>query len=99
MVEPALVRLAERLQAICRARGLTIATAESCTGGLVAAAITDVPGSSGYFEGAIVSYADAAKLTLLGVSQDVLAKHGAVSAQTAIAMAAGARQRLSVTLA
>ena len=95
----ALVALAERLQGLCLGRGLTVATAESCTGGLVAATITEVPGSSGYFAGGVVSYADAAKATLLGVPEAALAAHGAVSAQVAMAMANGARARFETTFA
>ena len=94
-----LVGLAERLQAICLGRGLTVAVAESCTGGLVADAITDIPGSSGYFLGAIVSYADTAKVALLGVPTEVLAAHGAVSAQVGRAMAEGVRERFAADLA
>jgi PncC family amidohydrolase len=94
-----LVGLAERLQATCLARGLMVALAESCTGGLVADAITDVPGSSGYFLGGIVSYSNAAKVATLGVSADVLAGHGAVSAQVGRAMAEGARERFSADIA
>jgi PncC family amidohydrolase len=94
-----LVALSERLQEICLRNGLTVGTAESCTGGLVASLITDVAGSSGYFRGAIVAYADDAKRALLDVAGDVLSAHGAVSAQVAMAMAAGARQRLGVDLA
>ena len=94
-----LVTLAERLQGICLGNGLTVGTAESCTGGLVASLITDVAGSSGYFRGAIVAYADDAKRSLLDVAGDVLSAHGAVSAQVAMAMATGARQRLAVDLA
>jgi nicotinamide-nucleotide amidase len=98
-VPGALVALAERLQGVCLGRGLTVAVAESCTGGLVAATITEVPGSSGYFLGGIVSYADSVKAELLGVPGAALEAHGAVSAQVAVAMAAGARERLSVALA
>lgn len=94
-----LVALAERLQGLCLGRGLTVAVAESCTGGLVAAAITEVPGSSGYFLGGVVSYADSAKEAILGVPVGVLAAHGAVSAQAAVAMAAGARARFGAALA
>jgi PncC family amidohydrolase len=90
--------LAERLQGICLGRGLTVAVAESCTGGLVADAITDVPGSSGYFAGGIVSYSNAAKERLLDVASDVLAAHGAVSAQVARAMAEGVRRRFDADL-
>ena len=67
MADPALVALAERLQGICIGRRLTVATAESCTGGLVGEAITAVPGSSAYFVGALVTYADEAKTAILGV--------------------------------
>jgi PncC family amidohydrolase len=99
MPSDAIVALAERLQGVCLGRGLTVAAAESCTGGLIGAAITTVPGSSGYFLGAIVAYADAAKVALLDVPEATLEAHGAVSAQAAIAMAAGARARLGATLA
>ena len=95
----ALVAQAERLQGVCLGRGITVAVAESCTGGLVAATITDVPGSSGYFLGAVVSYADAAKAAILGVPEATLAAHGAVSAQVAVAMATGARARFAAALA
>jgi nicotinamide-nucleotide amidase len=91
--------LAEVLGAELRARSLSVAVAESCTGGLVAERITDVPGSSGYFLGAIVSYADAAKQALLGVPPDVLADHGAVSEVMAEAMARGARAALGADCA
>jgi nicotinamide-nucleotide amidase len=94
-----LIALAERLQGICLGRSLTVATAESCTGGLVAHVLTEVPGSSGYFQGAVVTYSDEAKKTLLGVPDEILTAHGAVSAQVARAMAAGARERLGVGLA
>lgn len=99
MVGEPLVAIAERLQGICLGRRLTVATAESCTGGRVAHAITQVPGSSGYYRGSVVAYADEVKIRLLGVPADVLAAHGAVSAQVAIAMATGARERLGVDLA
>jgi nicotinamide-nucleotide amidase len=81
------VALAERLQGLCLGRGITVAVAESCTGGLVAATITEVPGSSGYFLGGVVSYANTAKEALLDVPATMLAAHGAVSAQVAMAMA------------
>ena len=95
----ALVALAERLQGICLGRGLTVALAESCTGGLVASAITEVAGSSGYFLGGVVSYSNEAKTALLGVPQPALDAHGAVSAQVAKAMAAGAQARFGAALA
>ncbi|MFI5200327.1 MAG: CinA family protein, partial [Candidatus Limnocylindrales bacterium] len=90
--------LAERLQAACLAAGLSVATAESCTGGLVAHELTEIPGSSGYFVGGIVAYADATKQTALGVPAELLERHGAVSAQVARAMAEGARLRLAADL-
>lgn len=99
MRDEVLRSLAERLQGICLDRRLTVALAESCTGGLVAAAVTEIPGSSGYFLGGIVSYADAAKRELLGVPATALDQHGAVSAQVAIAMAHGARSRFGTDLA
>jgi PncC family amidohydrolase len=94
-----LVALAERLYRICLDRGLTVATAESCTGGLVAHAITEIAGSSAYFRGGFVTYADDVKRDELGVAQELLAAHGAVSAQVARAMAEGARARLGADLA
>ena len=93
-----LTGLAERLQGVCLGRGLTLAVAESCTGGLVADAITDVPGSSGYFAGGVVSYSNEAKEQLLGVAGEVLAAHGAVSAQVARAMAEGVRARFGTDI-
>jgi len=99
VADPALVALAERLQGICVERGLTVVTAESCTGGLVGEAITSVPGSSAYFLGALVTYANAAKIEILGVPEALLAAHGAVSAPVARAMATGARARLRSSLA
>ncbi len=99
MADVELRALAERLQGLCLSRGLTVGLAESCTGGLVAAALTDIPGASGYFLGAIVAYADTSKVALLNVPAATLAAHGAVSAQTARAMALGARDRLGVSMA
>lgn len=81
------------------AHDCTIATAESCTGGMVAAALTTVSGSSDAFVGGVVSYADAAKRTLLGVDPSTLAEHGAVSEEVALAMATGARHALGADLA
>jgi nicotinamide-nucleotide amidase len=78
----------------CRQRGLTLATAESSTGGLVAARLTSVPGSSDVFLGGVVAYANEVKIAELGVPAEVIARHGAVSAESAAAMAAGARERL-----
>jgi nicotinamide-nucleotide amidase len=79
---------------LCRAHGLTLATAESCTGGLVAARLTSVPGSSDVFLGGVVAYANEVKVAELGVPEGVLEEHGAVSPETAAAMAAGVRARL-----
>jgi nicotinamide-nucleotide amidase len=83
---------------LCRARGLTLATAESCTGGMVAARLTSVPGSSDVFVGSVVAYANAVKERELGVSGEVLERHGAVSAETAAAMAHGVRERLGADI-
>jgi nicotinamide-nucleotide amidase len=83
----------------CRERGLTLATAESCTGGLVAARLTDVPGASAVFLGGVVAYSDRVKLDELGVPAEVLEAHGAVSAEVAAAMAHGARARLQADVA
>jgi len=99
MADDPLATLAGRLQAACLERGLTVALAESCTGGMVAAALTDIAGSSGYFAGGVVSYADDAKRDLLDVPPAILAAHGAVSAQVARAMAEGARARFGAGLA
>jgi nicotinamide-nucleotide amidase len=91
--------LAEAVIALAAASGLSIATAESCTGGGVAAALTDVPGASAVFRGGAVTYADDVKTALLGVEPDVLASHGAVSAETATSMATGARERFAADIA
>ena len=93
MNDEPLIQLVERLQIYCLDRGMTAATAESCTGGLVAKLITDVAGSSGYFHGGIVSYSNEAKQGFLGVPAEQLAAHGAVSAQVARSMALGALAR------
>ena len=94
-IDPLVRRLAARLAA----KGQTLATAESCTGGLLAAAITDLPGSSAFFSGGVIPYTNVLKHELLGVAEDVLAAKGAVSAEVAIAMAQGARERLHTDLA
>jgi nicotinamide-nucleotide amidase len=82
-----------------RGRGLTLATAESCTGGLVAARLTSVPGSSDVFVGGVVAYSNESKLRELGVPPEVLERHGAVSAEAAEAMAEGARAALGADVA
>jgi nicotinamide-nucleotide amidase len=97
-VSDRLIELATQLQARCVELGLTVATAESCTGGLVAHALTEVPGSSAYVRGGIVAYANDVKAELLGVPVGALDAHGAVSAQVAVAMAEGARDRLRADL-
>jgi nicotinamide-nucleotide amidase len=84
---------------LLRARGWTAATAESCTGGMVATRLTDVAGSSEAFVGGVVTYSDELKQGLLGVPADVLARHGAVSPEVAQAMATGARERLGADVA
>ena len=84
---------------LLRQSGRTLALAESCTGGLVSSMLTDVPGSSDYFLGSVVSYANAAKSELLGVSKETLASRGAVSAEAAREMAEGARARFDSDLA
>ena len=99
MTDDRLVALAERLYRTCLDRNLTVATAESCTGGLVAHAITEIPGSSACFRGGFVTYADDVKRDQLGVPQELLDAHGAVSAQVARAMAEGARSRLGANVA
>jgi nicotinamide-nucleotide amidase len=89
----------EHVLELCRARGWRIGTAESCTGGLVAARLTSVPGSSDVVLGGIVAYANEVKMRELGVPAALLEEHGAVSAEIAAAMAQGARERLGVDVA
>ena len=84
--------------AAARARGLTIATAESCTGGLVAGALTEIAGSSDVFDRGFVTYSNTAKQQLLGVPADILREHGAVSRETAEAMARGALSKAKVDI-
>jgi PncC family amidohydrolase len=90
--------LEQTLGPLLRARGLKLATAESCTGGLVADHITDVPGSSDYYVGGVVAYAYEAKVALLHVSWDTLRLHGAVSRETVIEMARGVRTALGADI-
>ena len=84
---------------LMRNQGIKLATAESCTGGLIASRITDIPGSSEYFLGGIVAYAYEAKVALLNVSWDTLRAFGAVSRETVLEMARGARKALAADLA
>lgn len=95
----ALVSAATALIEKASSREVTLATAESCTGGLVAATITSVPGASAAFTGAVVAYSDRLKTVLLGVGAETLTKSGAVSVETATAMAKGARDRLGADFA
>jgi len=87
--------VAEIVLDLCRARGFTLGAAESCTGGLVAARLTEIGGSSDVFRGSVVAYANDVKESELGVSGELLERHGAVSAEVAQAMARGVRERLS----
>jgi PncC family amidohydrolase len=96
--EEALVELAQRLDRAARSTSVTIATAESCTGGLVGHVLTEIPGASDYYLGGAVSYSNDAKERLLGVPPETLARHGAVSAQVAVAMAEGARSAFSAAV-
>jgi nicotinamide-nucleotide amidase len=89
----------EEILAAARAKSWQIATAESCTGGMVAAALTDVAGASAVFHRGYVTYENAAKTELLGVSQATLAAHGAVSEETAAEMAAGAGRHADLAVA
>lgn len=90
MSERAITELARRLGAACQRRGVRVATAESCTGGGVAQAITRIAGSSGWFERGFVTYTNRAKEEMLGVAHATLEAHGAVSEEVAAEMAAGA---------
>lgn len=92
-------RLARQILERGRAAGATVATAESCTGGMVAAALTDLPGSSDVFAGGFVTYSNAMKTDALGVPASMIATHGAVSEPVARAMAEGARTRAGAALA
>ncbi len=92
------LRLADEILAACRAGGLRLAVAESCTGGLVAGSLTSMPGSSDMVERGFVTYSNAAKGEMLGVPDSLLAAHGAVSAEVVRAMAEGALERSSADL-
>jgi nicotinamide-nucleotide amidase len=99
MIEASLRKKARHLLELCRARGLRVATAESCTGGLVAAALTEIAGSSDVVDCGFVTYSNEAKQVMLGVPAATLKRHGAVSAQTAEAMALGALKNSRAHLA
>jgi nicotinamide-nucleotide amidase len=90
MLDDDIVAAANRLLDICKRKNLTIATAESCTGGLVAGTLTEVPGVSGMLDRGFVTYSNEAKQEMLGVPEDILKQYGAVSRETAEAMAKGA---------
>jgi nicotinamide-nucleotide amidase len=92
-------RVEELVLSLAAAQGIRLATAESCTGGMVAVRLTDIPGSSASFVGGVVAYSDDVKRSELGVPEELLAAHGAVSAEAAAAMAEGARQRLGADVA
>jgi nicotinamide-nucleotide amidase len=93
MADDALLNLSARLGAALKQRGWTLALAESCTGGMAAQYVTAIPGSSAWFERGFITYSDNAKVEMLGVLESTLQQFGAVSEQTASAMAAGALQR------
>jgi len=93
MIDREVLDAARRVLELCRARDLKLATAESCTGGLVAAALTEIPGSSDVLERGFVTYSNAAKESVLGVPAATLRAEGAVSRKTVEAMAAGALER------
>ena len=92
-------RIEEEIGLLLKEKKMSLSTAESCTGGGVAAAITSVPGSSAYFNGGIVAYSNEVKMSLLGVSPQTLEKWGAVSRETVIEMAHGAMKALKTDCA
>ena len=99
MIDDDIVEAANRLLDICKRKKLTIATAESCTGGLVAGTLTEVPGVSGMLDRGFITYSNEAKQEMLGVPEDILKQYGAVSRETAEAMAKGALGYAPVDLA
>ena len=96
---PELKAAARRLAGVAARRGLRVATAESCTGGLLAKTITDLPGASAHYAGGVVAYADDVKVALLDVDPESLEAHGAVSREVALQMAAGACRRFAADVA
>ncbi len=90
--------LADEVGRAMRDKGFTISVAESCTGGLLGNMITDVPGSSDYFLGGVISYSNDSKVSLLGVGEGVLRSKGAVSEEVAIQMASGVRSKFGATI-
>src|SRR5499433_1858145 len=99
MADQELTHAARALLDLCRSKRLILAAAESCTGGLLAATLTEIPGSSDVFERGFITYSNEAKRTMLGVTPMTLAKHGAVSRETAEAMATGVLAHAPVDLA
>ena len=99
MIDADIAERARTLIEHCKAAGLTIATAESCTGGLVVAALTDIAGSSAVVDRGYITYSNEAKMEMLGVSAHTLEAHGAVSRETALQMSAGALLRSGADLA
>jgi nicotinamide-nucleotide amidase len=99
MLDEDIVEAARRLLDICKRKNLLIATAESCTAGLVAGTLTEVPGTSSILDRGFITYSNEAKHEMLGVSRDILAAHGAVSRETAEAMVRGVLGRSRVHLA
>jgi nicotinamide-nucleotide amidase len=99
MFEPAQLELAAAIVDRCRTRGLRVATAESCTGGLISGCLTAIAGSSAVFDRGFVTYSDSAKRAMLGVPEDLLARSGAVTEAVARAMADGALRAAGTDLA
>ncbi|MDE3059554.1 MAG: CinA family protein [Pseudomonadota bacterium] len=99
MFSEALRKQAAELLDSCRRKGWKIASAESCTGGLIAALLTEIPGSSDVFERGFVTYSNTSKTEMLGVDAGLITKHGAVSEEIAAAMAQGAQTQAKVNLA
>lgn len=93
------MKLEKKIGRTLARHSLSLCTAESCTGGLVAGRITSVSGASGCFEGGFITYSNAAKSRLIGVPEELIERHGAVSVETARAMAEGARQKLGTDMA
>lgn len=93
--------LAQRFLDACKAKGVLAATAESCTGGMIVALLTDIPGASSMIDCGFVTYSNEAKTAMVGVSEETLAAHGAVSQETALEMAQGAlsHSRAGIALA
>lgn len=89
----------EKIAAELNTRGATLAVAESCTGGLLAGALTDIPGASAFFRGGAVTYATETKTSVLGVPAEIIARHGVVSSECACAMARGAAEKFGATFA